>query len=1374
MSTRRGSRATGGALGLAALLCLALLTHPGILHRAPQGDAAQPAAAPIGMPVLQVAADGPLPAAPPDLPDGVGADWFRAVTQRLAAAEYHVSPDGGELQAPNRAHDLRLGFTADGVSVSPRDARRADWRWIWRTSAWGRDGLFHEAAPVAPSHDLARVEYDRGGMVEWYENGPAGLEQGFTLAARPAGEGLLRVAGRVDGGLAARLDADAGALEFHDARGARVLRYDGLVAWDATGRELPSRLLLADAAIVLEVDDAGAYYPVVIDPILTTPDWVVEGESFDAHMGYDVATAGDVDGDGYSDVIIGSPDFYSGYLTYGKAWLFLGGPNGLEDDPAWEKLGPQDGSKFGRSVATAGDIDGDGYDDVLVGCPWWYDGSNLQGRVYLFCGSEDGLPASADWSHDGGATSTNFGYSVCTAGDVDGDGYDDILVGDPFTGSFTGGRITVYYGSASGLSHLDSWFCAGASYSHLGESVSTAGDVNGDGYADIIAGAPTYENAGNVEEGAFYIWFGDPDGFGDTTADQWYQSNSDYLHLGRAVSLAGDVNGDGYGDVLVGCVPYTDYTTEHSRVYCYLGGESGLEASPSWTIYGETDTEGFGYEVATAGDVNGDGYADVLLGARSHTDDYSGEGKAYLYLGYYDGLATTPFWTETGGEEGASYGAVATAGDVNGDGFSDILIGACNADGASVDRGMCYCYHGRGDAPRLEVGWAGDSGQTTAHLGWGLAMIGDVNGDGYDDALLGAPDYDNGQTDEGAAWLFLGSHLGLSFVPVWYCESNQADAQFGYALAGAGDVNGDGLADVIVGADYYDEDYTNEGAAFVWYSATGGIPNGTPANAHWSGFGGQANARYGRAVAGAGDVNGDGYADIVVGAPNLDNPTTNEGGVYGYYGSAAGLPADHDWFRDTGSGSCSFGWCLASAGDFNGDGYSDIIVGAPDYNHPTNNEGLVFLYTGSATGLQTSAPYWWAQSDQENALFGYDVCGGDFNGDGYGDVAVGAPYWDGGHTDEGAIFVWYGGPVDPPDGLPSNAAFTAEISQNSARFGFSVASGGDTNGDGCCELLVGCPYWDDEFAGIADIGVAFCFMGDPDGIGIWPGWVAVGEQESGRLGYRVAGAGDLNGDGFGDIMVSIPYWTLGQAEEGRVCVHYGNGRRGLARSPRQWCADMTTRIAPLGMADEGDRFGLTARGRTAAGRGRVRLECEAEAYGTAFDGAGTFLGPWTDTGAIGGAAGSVADLERLVTGLAADTPHHWRLRILAHNPFFPRTPWLGLACNGAAETDLRTLGGTAAPGTPAAVLRLASYPNPFNPKTTLSFALPADCRAHLAVFDVRGRRLRVVADGPLTAGEHSFTWDGTDDAGRPLAAGVYFARLQAGELIQSRKLVLVE
>jgi len=1365
MSTRRGSRATGGALGLAALICLALVIHPGILHRAEQGGPI-PAAAPATTPLLQVAADAP----PRDLPDGVDADWFSTVTRRLTASEYHVTPDGGALQAPNRAHGLRLGFTAEGVSAAPRAASREAWTWTWRTAAWGREGSLADAGAVAPAHELARVEYDRGSLVEWYVNGPEGLEQGFTLAARPAGEGPLRIAGRVAGGLAARLDEAGGGVDFHDARGARVLRYDGLVAWDAAGRALPSRLLLADASIVLEVDDAGAAYPVVVDPILTTPDWVVEGESFDAFMGSDVSTAGDVNGDGYSDVIIGSPEFYSGYLTYGKAWLFYGGPNGLEEEPAWERLGTQDGSAFGHSVSTAGDVDGDGYDDVVVGCPEWRDGLNLQGRIYLFQGSADGLPESADYVHDGGATSTNFGYSVCTAGDVDGDGYDDVIIGDPFTGSFTGGRIWVYYGSSSGLSHLDTWFCNGSSYSHLGESVSTAGDVNGDGYADIIAGAPTYEDTPNVEEGAFYIWFGGPDGLGDFTADQMYESDLDYFHLGRAVSLAGDVNGDGYGDVLVGCVPYSAYTSEENRVHCYLGGPDGLEATPSWTMYPEEEGSGLGYEVATAGDVNGDGYADVLLGARAQGDG----GKAYLYLGYHDGLSTTPFWTDTGEEAGDSYGAVATAGDVNGDGFSDILIGACFADGASTDRGRCYCYHGSGDPPRAEVGWAGDSGQTEAHLGWGIAMVGDVNGDGYDDALLGAPDYDYGQTDEGVAWLFLGSHLGMSWAPIWYCESNQDYANFGYAVDGAGDVNGDGLADVIVGADYYDEDYTNEGAAFVWYSALGGIPTGTPANAHWSGFGGQASARYGRAVAGAGDVNGDGYADVIVGSPNLDNPTLNEGGVYGYYGSAAGLPATHDWFRDTGSQQCSFGWSLDSAGDFNGDGYGDIIVGAPDYNHPSNNEGLVFLYTGSENGLQTGAPYWWAQSDQDGAMFGYDVCGGDFDGDGYGDVAVGAPYWDGGHSDEGAIFVWYGGPVDPPDGLPSNAEFTAEISQSNARFGFSVDSGGDTNGDGCCELLVGCPYWDDEFEAITDIGVAICYMGGTGGIGIWPGWVAVGEQESGRLGYRVAGAGDLNGDGFADIMVSIPYWTLGQVEEGRVCVHYGNGSRGLARSPRQWCADMATRIAPLGMSDDGDRFGLTARGRTAAGRGRVRLECEAEAYGTAFDGAGTLLGPWTDTGEIGGAAGSVVDLERLVTGLAADTPHHWRLRVLAHNPFFPRTPWLGLACNGIAETDLRTLGGTAAPGTPAAVLRLASYPNPFNPKTTLSFALPADCRARLAVFDVRGRRLCVLADGPLTAGEHAFTWDGTDDSGRQVAAGVYFARLEAGELAQSRKLVLVE
>ncbi len=176
-------------------------------------------------------------------------------------------------------------------------------------------------------------------------------------------------------------------------------------------------------------------------------------------------------------------------------------------------------------------------------------------------------------------------------------------------------------------------------------------------------------------------------------------------------------------------------------------------------------------------------------------------------------------------------------------------------------------------------------------LGVSVSSAGDVNGDGYGDVLVGAPYYDNGQADEGRALLFHGSATGLSTTPAWSGEGNQASALFGYSADSAGDVNGDVYGDVVVGAPAYDNGQTNEGAAFVYYGSVSGL-SATP---DWTGESNQATANYGNSVSSAGDVNGDGYGDLVVGAPYYDGGQTNEGRAFLYLGSASGLSATAGW-----------------------------------------------------------------------------------------------------------------------------------------------------------------------------------------------------------------------------------------------------------------------------------------------------------------------------------------------------------------------------------------------------------------------------------------------------------------------------------------------
>ncbi|MCX7691754.1 integrin alpha, partial [Thermoflexus sp.] len=178
-----------------------------------------------------------------------------------------------------------------------------------------------------------------------------------------------------------------------------------------------------------------------------------------------------------------------------------------------------------------------------------------------------------------------------------------------------------------------------------------------------------------------------------------------------------------------------------------------------------------------------------------------------------------------------------------------------------------------------------ESNQANARFGVSVASAGDVNGDGYSDVIIGAYWYDNGETDEGAAFIYHGSASGIGASHARMLESNQASAYFGYSVASAGDVNGDGYSDVIVGAIYYDNGQTDEGAAFIYHGSASGI--GATANRMLESN--QAGALFGNSVASAGDVNGDGYSDVIVGAYLYDNGETDEGAAFIYHGSAGGI-----------------------------------------------------------------------------------------------------------------------------------------------------------------------------------------------------------------------------------------------------------------------------------------------------------------------------------------------------------------------------------------------------------------------------------------------------------------------------------------------------
>ncbi len=197
--------------------------------------------------------------------------------------------------------------------------------------------------------------------------------------------------------------------------------------------------------------------------------------------------------------------------------------------------------------------------------------------------------------------------------------------------------------------------------------------------------------------------------------------------------------------------------------------------------------------------------------------------------------------------------------------------------------------------------------------------------------------------NEGRAYLYRGSATGLAAAPVWTAEGNQEEAFYGRAVASAGDVNGDGYADVVVGALFYDNDQLDEGRAFVYH----GSPLGLGIGAAWTAESNQEFADYGHSVASAGDVNGDRYSDVIVGAILYDNGQFREGRVFAYQGSAAGLLASPVWTAESNQGDADFGFSVASAGDVNGDGFADVVVGAQRYDNVESVEGHTWLYYGN-------------------------------------------------------------------------------------------------------------------------------------------------------------------------------------------------------------------------------------------------------------------------------------------------------------------------------------------------------------------------------------------------------------------------------------------